>query len=71
MIVNYSRNYQHAESNDCSEHPESVVTSVQQIWIELCNEEHNWLRNVFMTAFSIEMFGQLVINYYCSNQNKF
>ena len=54
--MNYS-NYQYAEGNDCSEHPESVVTSVQQIWIELCNiEEHNGLRNALVSAFSFEMF---------------
>ena len=52
LIVNYNTNYYYTESNDLTEHQDSVVMSVQQRWIELCNvEEHNWLKNALMNSF--------------------
>ena len=42
LTVHFSINYQYAEGNELSEHPESALRSIQQRWIELCNvEEHH------------------------------
>ena len=52
LIVNYNTNHHYAEGDDLTEHPDSVVRSIQQRWRELCSiEEYNCLRNALINSF--------------------